>query len=361
MPSVISVSTYAPPFVLTQEETRQFAKQLFAESFPDIDRMLAVFQNGEIEKRHFVAPLEWFKKERTLSEKNQMYIEQSVKLGAEAIERCLRNEQSLKEEIGYDEIDAIIFISSTGFATPSIEARLMNELSFSETTKRIPIWGLGCAGGAAGISRAYEYCLAYPMAKVLVVCIELCSLTFQRDDHSKSNLIGTSLFADGVACALIVGDAVDARRISKKQTIPYITKTGSYLMPNSLDVMGWDVRDDGLYVIFSRFIPNIIEKWLKPTVEKFLSDEISHGQITEYIFHPGGKKVLDAYEKAFALAEGKLDKAKEVLRTYGNMSAPTVLYVLNECLQEEKKRGDSGLMGALGPGFSAELLLLEWR
>lgn len=361
VPSIISVSTYQPPYELSQEVTSEFAKQLFAKSFPDIERLLKVFQNGEIEKRHFTAPLHWYEKDHSLSEKNQLYIEQSLNFGVQAIKRCLQNNDYLNDEVPYEDIDAIIFISSTGFSTPSMEARLMNELPFSETTKRIPIWGLGCAGGAAGISRAYEYCLAYKKAKVLVVCIELCSLTFQKKDHSKSNLIGTSLFADGIACALVVGDEVDAHKLSKKKTIPFIRKTGSYLMPASLDVMGWDVRDDGLYVVFSRFIPSIIESWLKPIVEKFLPEELAVEQVREFILHPGGKKIIDAYERTFHLSEQQTKYARDVLRMNGNMSSPTVLYVLDECLQEEKVRGDYGLMGALGPGFSAELLLLEWR
>lgn len=238
----------------------------------------------------------------------------------------------------------------------------MNELPFTKNTKRIPIWGLGCAGGAAGVSRAYEYCLAYPEAKVLVLCIELCSLTFQRNDRTKSNVIGTSLFADGVACALLVGDEVDVIEWSNIDTLPHIHSTGSYLMPHSEDVMGWDVKDNGLYVVFSRDIPNIIREWLKPTTEEFLQQaNIELTDIKEFIFHPGGKKVLDAYEEALNIPNTMTQRSRNVLRDNGNMSSPTVLYVLNECMKEPKAKGDIGIMGALGPGFSAELLQLEWQ
>ena len=361
MPSIISVSTYHPPYVLSQEVTREFAKQLFSQSFKDIGRMLAVFHNGEIEKRHFAVPLEWFIEEHSFAEKNELYIEYATKFSINVIDACLKNEAFLREEVRYEDIDAIFFISSTGIATPTIEARVMNELPFLETTKRIPLWGLGCAGGAGGISRAYEYCLAYPRAKVLVVCVELCSLTFQKNDHSKSNIIGTSLFADGAACVLVAGDEANIGQLSKEETNVHIVKTGSYLLRNSLDVMGWDIRDDGWYVVFSRFIPHYIETWLKPAVEKFMPEEVSLEDIRYFIFHPGGKKILDAYERVFSLEKDTLKNARDVLKNYGNMSSQTVLYVLHECLKETRQAGAYGLMGALGPGFSSELLLLEWR
>lgn len=362
MPAILSVSTFTPPYSLSQEVTCQFVKELFSESFQDLTRLLTVFQNGQIEKRNFAVPLEWFCHDHDLKERNDLYLELATDFGVEVISACLKNSSYLKKTINYEEIDAIFFVSSTGIATPSIDARIMNKLPFSQETKRIPLWGLGCAGGAAGLSRAYEFCLAYPAAKVLVVCIELCSLTFQKNDRSKSNLIGTSLFADGAACALVVGDEVRMNEYAKMQTIPIILQTGSYLMPDSLDVMGWDVRQNGLYVIFSRDIPNIIQNWLKPAVEKFLQKKhLELARIDEFILHPGGKKVLDAYESALQLDQTKTSKSRSVLKTNGNMSSPTVLYVLDECLKDEKESEIYGLMGALGPGFSAELLLLQWK
>ena len=172
----------------------------------------------------------------------------------------------------------------------------MNLLPFRDDTKRVPIWGLGCAGGAAGISRAYEYCLAYPTANVLVLSVELCSLTFQKDDYSKSNLVGASLFSDGVACALVAGDYSN---IKANQPMPKIIATSSKFMPDSEDVMGWDVKNSGLHVIFSKSIPSIITKWLGPFVHEFLSvNELTKDDITHFVAHPGGKKVLESYEAA---------------------------------------------------------------
>ncbi|SDZ52001.1 alkylresorcinol/alkylpyrone synthase [Evansella caseinilytica] len=363
MPAIVSVQRCIPKYQMEQQETEEIVRELFAEAFPDIDRLLRIFRNGQIEKRHFVVPKEWFQEEHSFEAKNQLYMKEAVSLGTKAVQRCLNNRAHLMRPIKPEEVDAIFFVSSTGLATPSIEARIMNLLPFSPHTKRIPLWGLGCAGGGAGISRAYEYCLAFPDAKVLVLCIELCSLTFQHKDTSKSNLVGTSLFADGVACALVVGDDV----VKKSDTVttgavPFITGTQTTLMPRSEDVMGWEVKNSGLHVIFSRDIPSIIDQWLKPNVDSFLQ---KHGyalkDITHFVAHPGGKKVIDAYEAGLSLPEGLTMFSKNVLKQFGNMSSPTVLYVLQETMSAVPAEGSIGLMTALGPGFSSELVLLHWR
>jgi alkylresorcinol/alkylpyrone synthase len=361
MPAIISIAEAIPPYEIKQAQVSEFAKELFSQSFRDIDRLLKAFQNGQIEKRHFVKSLDWFKEEHSFEDKNNAYIEAAVTLGKEAIEKCLSNQLFLTRNILYEEIDAILFISSTGIATPSIEARIMNKLSFNPHTKRIPIWGLGCAGGASGLSRANEYCRAFPKAKVLVLSVELCSLTFQRNDLSKSNLIGTSLFADGIACVLVCGDAVLKDDILKRGTFPSIMATQSTLMPNSLDVMGWTLKEKGLFVIFSRDIPHIIEEWLKPNVSEFLEEnQIKLSQVNHFIAHPGGKKVLDAYITSLGLPPEMIELSHEVLKQYGNMSSATIFYVLKKFMEQDIPKGEIGLCTALGPGFSSELLLLRW-
>lgn len=361
MPAILSVGEAPPQYEITQTEVMDFSRKLFTDAFHDIERLLKAFQHGQIIKRHFARSIDWFAKERSFKEKNDAYIETAIQLGTKAIENCLKNKDYLKKPIDYEEIDAIFTISSTGLATPSIEARIMNILPFSIHTKRIPIWGLGCAGGASGLSRAYEYCLAFPKAKVLVLTIELCSLTFQKNDLSKSNLIGSSLFADGVACAFIVGDQVQKESISQLTSYPTILATKSTTMKDSLDVMGWEVKENGLYVVFSKDIPSIIEKWLKPNVNSFLSENgCQLEELQHFIAHPGGKKVLDAYVKSLQLPEEMLEISSSVLKNYGNMSSTTILYVLNQTMKVAKKQ-DLGLATALGPGFSSELLLLQWR
>ncbi|MFB6466071.1 type III polyketide synthase [Cytobacillus sp. Hz8] len=361
MPTIVSVAEALPHFELKQAAVLDFARELFSESFKDIERLLTVFQNGCIEKRYFVKELSWFKEEHSFAEKNNAYIESAINLGSKAILNCLRNPHFLAREIACEEIDAIFFISSTGIATPSIEARIMNILPFSEETKRIPIWGLGCCGGASGLSRAYEYCRAYPGSKVIVLSVEICSLTFQRNDLSKSNLIGTSLFADGVACCLIVGDEVNMNEWCQLTAYPKIIATRSVTMKNSLDVMGWDVRNEGLYVIFSKDIPSIIEKWLRPNVQQFLENEkILIEEIQHFIAHPGGKKVLEAYQHSLKFPSQMTDESFHVLKNYGNMSSATILYVLKQFLAKGRG-GELGLATSLGPGFSSEILLLRWE
>ncbi|HAQ06586.1 MAG TPA: type III polyketide synthase [Bacillus bacterium] len=361
MPRIISAAEAVPPYSIEQEKVMDFSEKIFSESFSDIKRLLTVFQNGQIEKRHFAKDLDWFEQDRTFEEKNNAYIEAAVELGAAAITSCLTSNEFLKKSISLEDIDAIFTITSSGLATPSIEARIMNILPSSQYTKRIPIWGLGCAGGASGLSRAHEFCLAYPKSKVLVLSIELCSLTFQRNDRSKSNLIGTSLFADGVACTLVCGEESGYEAYSKRAASPRIIGTQSTTMPDSLNVMGWEIKNDGLYVVFSKDIPSIIENWLQPNVVRFLTEHgVSVRNLDHFIAHPGGRKVLEAYVSALQLPEAMIDVSLNVLKEYGNMSSATILYVLKRFMEKAEK-GDLGLAAALGPGFSSELLLMRWE
>ncbi|MBO9128193.1 3-oxoacyl-[acyl-carrier-protein] synthase III C-terminal domain-containing protein [Bacillus sp. 165] len=360
MPKIMSVGICPPEHIITQETVVSFAKELFGGAFKDMKRLLQVFENGQIKKRHFAKDLSWFECDHSFEEKNNTYIECAVEYGCEAIRNCLHNSCYLHEPVSSEDIDAFFFISSTGMATPTIDAKIMNILPFSPHTKRIPIWGLGCAGGAAGLSRAFEYCKAFPKAKVLVLAVELCSLTFQRNDTSKSNLIGTSLFADGIACVLIAGDEADA--ISKLSALPHYVDSQSTLMKNAEDVMGWDIRNEGLFVIFSKDIPTIIKSWLRPTIAGFLQKHnMTMQHIQHFIAHPGGKKVLEAYHEALGMEEDMTAEALQVLQEYGNMSSVTVLYVLDQCMKKHIKKGDMGVAAALGPGFSSEFVLLRWE
>jgi len=363
MPTIISVGEYNPPYELKQELTVKFARNLFQDSYPDIDRLLQVFKNGDIKKRHFSNPLEWYKKSHSFEEKNNTYIDKAVEYGVKAVRNCLQNSQFLKKSIPYEEIDAFIFISTTGISTPSIDVKIMNALPFSSHSKRIPIWGLGCAGGASGLARAFEFCKAYPKAKVLVLSVELCSLTFQKDDMSKSNIIGTSLFADGVSCACVVGDEVEIETFSKLDYYPNIIGTHSTLMKDSEDVMGWNIKNKGLFVIFSKSIPVLIKSWLKENITDFLKDNrVSLDKVSRFIAHPGGKKVLDAYESSLEFSTEMTAISRQVLKEHGNMSSATILYVLKRFMESRDISAEEfGLVTALGPGFSCELLLVQWR
>lgn len=359
MPIIASVSTVNPTYSVQQSDAEKLTYALFKNNFKNIERLLKVFDNGEIDQRYLCMPLKWYRETHDFEERNQLYIEHAVNYGVQAIQKCLNNPTQLDRPISPAEIDAIFYISSSGIATPSIEARIMNELPFSTHTKRIPIWGLGCAGGAAGLSRAYEYCLAYPQANVLVLAIEFCSLTFQKENYTKSNLIGASLFADGIACALVTGEDSAIHTTKPK---PKIIGTASKFMPNSEDVMGWDIQNNGFHVIFSKSIPTIITKWLGPFVHNFLEKyALTEHDVEHFIAHPGGKKVLLAYEDALHFQQNKTIISREILRNYGNMSSPTILYVLKQFLENNPQSKEIGLMAALGPGFCGELLLLRWE
>ncbi|MFD1707199.1 type III polyketide synthase [Siminovitchia sediminis] len=358
MAYILSVGTGVPEHKISQDDAMEFTRHLFSRSFHQIDRLLKVFHNGEIEKRHIAKEIDWYREDHSFADKNDAFIEAAVSLSIQAIRNCL-SVKMLQEEVRYEEIDAIFMVCTTGLATPSLEARIMNALPFSRHTKRIPIWGLGCAGGAAGLSRAFEYCKAFPSSKVLLVAVELCSLTFQKNDLSKSNIIGTSLFADGAAAVLLCGD--HSKRPGDRP-YPKVLDSKSTLLDDSLDVMGWDVKDEGLFVVFSKDIPTLVERWLEPNVCDFLQKhQMDVQDIHCFIAHPGGKKVITAYEKALNLEREKTAEALKVLRNYGNMSSPTVLFVLQHFLQKNIQTGRYGLITALGPGFSSELLLVRWE
>lgn len=358
MPWIEAVGTALPPHLIRQDEAKAYARQLFADSIPQLERYLSVFDHAEIEQRYFAAPLEWFGQPHPFSHKNQLYVQSAVELGEAAIRNCLQN-----SDWSIEEVEHLILVSSTGLATPSLDAHLMNRLPLSRHVRRSPLWGLGCVGGAMGLSRAFEYVLAFPESAVLLVCIELCGLTFQLRNRDKSNLVATSLFADGAAAALITGDR--ARRSSK--VLPGWLDHASMTWPHSLDVMGWKVTDEGLDVIFSREIPRLVRQSMREVVEGFLQghtwrerEPVEIGQLSHLIAHPGGKKVLEAYQQSLEVPEERLAPSRRVLRRYGNMSSPTVLFVLKEVMQQPVKRGELGLLFALGPGFSAEQLLLRW-
>ncbi|MCF6093769.1 type III polyketide synthase [Microaerobacter geothermalis] len=361
MSTISSVGVAVPPYRISQDLAKQLVKKLFNHSFRDIDRLLTVFENSQIETRYFSVPPKWFEQDHDQEEKNRLYIETAERLGMEAINKCLD-----PINLHPSEIDYFIFVSTTGFATPSMDARLINLLNMKPQIKRTPIWGLGCAGGAVGLTRAYEYARAFPDSIVLVLAIELCGLTFLQNDHSKSNLIGTSLFADGAAAVLVMGhEALHQRKTNLAEIhspMPQVVDTMSTTWKDSLDVMGWDITNSGLKVIFSRDIPSIVNKWMKSNVLQFLDRfQLSMDDIRHFITHPGGMKVIAAYEESLGIPSQKLSSAKQVLKDYGNMSSPTVLFVLQQVLESPVHKGDYGLIAALGPGFSSELLLVQWN
>src|SRR5690625_2397821 len=357
---ICSVGKGIPENNLHQEEVKQLVQQVFAKESRKVTRLLPVFDHAKIENRQFVVDKNWFEKEHTFEDQNQIYQEKAIHYSLEAIDHCLHHEHFLTREIPYEAIDLIAFVSSTGISTPSIDAFLMNERLFRNDVARMPLWGLGCAGGAIGLSKVFDWISANPTKTALLVCCELCSLTFQKEDVKKSNLIGTALFGDGAAALLVMGED-SSYRSKSKGTQPKIKQVHSYTKKNSMDVMGWKVSNTGLEVIFSKSIPSLVNSMWKKHVQKFLNCHgLTEPDIHSFIAHPGGKKVLEAMKESLNTSVNKLSHSYEVLKNHGNMSSVTILYVLNEWMKESIPDQSYSILSALGPGFSSELLLLEW-
>jgi alkylresorcinol/alkylpyrone synthase len=350
VPRLASVGTSVPAHQVSQDQARSFAQRFFGRRFSDIEKRLELFEHTQIEKRHICVPVEWFDEPRSFVEKNATYIHEAQRLGEDAIHACLDGTGFTPQDIDY-----LVFVSTTGLATPSIDARLIGRMGMRPDTRRTPIWGLGCAGGVAGLAHAYHHALGHPNSRTLVLAVELCSLTFHFGDQSKSNLVATALFGDGAAAVLVTGDEVDANGAE-------IVDSRSTLFPDSLDVMGWNFESEGMQVVFSRAIPGIVLREAEQNIGDFLaSHDLSIRDVEHLITHPGGVKVMEAYEQALSLTNGKLDTAREILRDYGNMSSASVLFVLERYLQTRSPgAGSWGLMTALGPGFSSEQVLLRF-
>ncbi len=342
-PRVLAVATAVPPFALGQSEvTRRFELALGPRSH-EIVRLLPMFGNTGIERRYSCVPIEWYEQLHDWPERNQVYLESALDLLESATRRVLEQAGRTPEEI-----DVVVAVSTTGIATPSLDALLMERMQLRRTVKRLPIFGLGCAGGAIGLARAATMARSAPESLVLFLVVELCALWFRRDDFSKSNIVATALFGDGAAAALL----------SSTGEGPQIVAGGEHTWPDTLDVMGWDVTGEGLKAIFSRDIPQLVTTKLHDVAVAFLAEHgLTLRDVDSFVCHPGGAKVIEALEVAFELEPGALHSAREVLRDYGNMSAATVMFVLERLLagREQWKRA---LVSALGPGFTAGFTLL---
>jgi alkylresorcinol/alkylpyrone synthase len=291
-------------------------------------------------------PIEWYDRPHGWTERNQVYI-------ANALDLLETTTIKLLDHAGLDKtaIDAVVTVSTTGIATPSLDALLIERMGLRRDVRRLPIFGLGCAGGVVGLARAASQALAAPGETVLFLVVELCALAFRGDDWSKSNIVATALFGDGAAGALL----------STHGNGPAIVASTEHTWPGSLDVMGWDVADDGFKAVFSRDIPQLVTTELRAVAEAFLGRHgLALADIDRFLCHPGGAKVITALEHAFHLRHGALAGARITLRDYGNMSAATVLFVMDQ-MRAMGPQWNLGLMTALGPGFTAGFLLLANR
>lgn len=338
-----SLAVGTPPHITPQSQIREAATQLFPR-LAQRKSLFDVFENAQIDTRALAMPLEWYLQPRSFAEKNAVYVRSALEL-SERLSREALEQAGLRPQ----DIDGVVFVSSTGISTPSLDSALMQRLGISPQAARLPLWGLGCAGGAAGLSRSADL-LRAGRRNVLLVTAELCSLTLVQGNESGSNFVGTALFADGGSAAVLSSEAAPhaARLLGAYST----------LIPNSADVMGWDVTDDGLQVRFSRDIPALVLDMMKDNVREATASVGWQPQdIQHYAVHPGGVKVIAAYEQALNLPTGTLNLSRGVLRRYGNMSSPTVLFVLRELLDQQPM--GKTLLSAMGPGFCAEHALLE--
>ena len=341
-PRLLGLATAVPPNILRQSDVRAKAARFFgAES----ERLMPVFDNAGIEKRHGAVPIDWYLEPRGWIDRNDAYLAAALPLVEEAALAALA-----KAELGPEDIDTIITVSTTGIATPSLDALLMERLPFRRHAQRLPIFGLGCAGGVLGLSRAAALARAEPGSRVLLLVVELCTLSFRKNDRGKSNIVATALFGDGAAAAVISTDGEG----------PSLGPSGEHCWPDSLGIMGWDVAEDGLKAIFSRDIPALVRGEMRTVTDAFLArHDIDVGGFDAITCHPGGTKVVAALEEVFERPPGSMVEARQVLRDFGNMSAPTVLFVLQAMLKADARR--RLLLTAMGPGFCAAWQVLDNR
>ncbi|MBX0356268.1 type III polyketide synthase [Halobacillus sp. Nhm2S1] len=359
MPYILSSGVQCADYSCDQSDVQELVYELFPLKDHEKKRLMPIFEHANIEKRQFAAPLEWFKENHGLEERNHLYHTKALAYSLQAIASCLSN-LSGDDEFSTEDIDHLIFVSSTGISTPTLDAYIMNELGFREDTKRTPLFGLGCAGGTSGVAKAYEWLLGHPDQNVLVICAELCSLTFQAEDARVSNFVGTALFGDGASAVLVAGDHSSLLK-KIKHPLPKILNSHSKTKAHSTDVMGWRVVDTGFEVIFNKSIPRLVKEfWSVHAKEVVRSNDWQIEELPFIVAHPGGRKVLEAYEEVFNLKEGALSIPRKVLSSHGNMSSPTVHFVLHEVLKTQHEKGTKSIMTSLGPGFSSEIVSLEW-
>ena len=340
---LISTAIAVPDNILLQNDVAAAAGEIFGPRFREFDRMAKVFDSAGIHKRHAARPIDWFRQPRSWPERTAVYLEVASDLFVSA-ERKALDEAGLSAS----DIDTVVTVSSTGIATPSIEARVSDRLGFRPDIERVPVFGLGCAGGVSGFSIGARMAQARPGTNVLVVAIELCTLAFRLDEMTKANVVATALFGDGAAaCILRAGVG----------GLATVEAAGQHTWPDTLDIMGWSVDPEGFGVIFDRSIPPFAEAEMGPAVDGILGrNGLSRSQVDRFICHPGGAKVVEALEHALDLGQGALDVERDVLRDYGNMSAPTVLFVLDRIRRSGLP--PRAVLTAMGPGFSASCVSL---
>jgi alkylresorcinol/alkylpyrone synthase len=327
-----------------QSEAKKRAREAFGGKKELFDRLAGVFDNAGITKRHIVAPPDWYMSGHGWHDRNSLYLEATENMFVDAATAAIE-----KAGLQPDEIDGVVTVSTTGIATPSLEARAFKRMGFRHDIRRVPVFGLGCAGGVNGLSIASRLANADPGSNWLFVTVETCSISIRLDSDDPAAVVATALFGDGAAAAVVT---------SGEHSIARIKGSTEKIWPDTLRIMGWDVEDPGLAVVFDRAIPPFIEAELAQAVDEMCEQfGITFDEVDRMCCHPGGVKVIDAIETALKLNQGELNLEREVLNDYGNMSAPTVMFVLERLI--DRGLPEKVLMTAFGPGFTCAGLLLE--
>ena len=341
---LLSLATAVPDHIISQSQAAEASARLFADRFKEFRHLARVFDNAGIAKRHAARPLSWFEETHGWQDRMEAYEQVAGALFEETATRALD-----QAGLTAGEVDCVVTVSSTGITTPSLDARFAGRLGFRADIERVPVFGLGCAAGVSGFGIASRLARSRPGAVVLFVAIELCTLAFRLDELTKPNIIATALFGDGAAaCALRSG----------KGGVAEVESAGDHLFPDTLDIMGWKIDDTGLGILLAQGLPPFAEKELGSAIDGILARSgLKRGDIDRFICHPGGTKVVAAMESALSMAPNSLDIERSVLADYGNMSSPTVLFVLERAIS----RGlpDRAAMIAMGPGFTASCVTLR--
>ncbi len=351
-PIIASVVRALPPHYHSQAELSQGLQDYWRDGGHTFNksRVDSIHASVQVRGRHLAIPMADYPPLDTFEKRNTVWIREATRLGEVAVRAAVE-----KAGLQLKDIDVLCFTSITGLATPSIDARLVNRLGLRPDVKRVPIFGLGCVAGVAGTARVSDLLRGAPDQTAVLLSVELCSLTVQRSDLSLSNIIASGLFGDGASAVVIRGGSADGSG-------PRVVASESVFYPGTEDVMGWDFLDTGFKVVLSARVPEMVTSYVRGNVDGFLSKHgLTRKDITHWVAHTGGPKVLEAFETALELPPNALARSWESLRSVGNLSSSSVLYVLADLIESgAPKKGDVGLMMAMGPGFCAELVLLRW-
>uniref|UniRef100_A0AAU3H473 Type III polyketide synthase n=1 Tax=Streptomyces sp. NBC_01401 TaxID=2903854 RepID=A0AAU3H473_9ACTN len=352
MTRIAAVHGVLPPHRHTQGDITDMVARTCLPAGADRRVLDRIHANAGVRTRNMVLPLDRYGELDGFGAANDVFIDSAVGLGAEAVRGALR-----KAGLRPEDVDLLMFTSVTGIAAPSIDARLVGRLGLRPDVKRLPVFGLGCVAGAAGVARLHDYLLGRPGQVAVLLSVELCSLTFQRDDDSAANLVATALFGDGAAAAVLVGGDHPAPTEG-----PEVVDTRSRLYPDTGHVMGWDIRGSGFTVVLDPAVPDVVRRYLAEDVGGFLAEHgLKPKDIARWVSHPGGPKVLEAVSDVLSLPQGALDVTWRSLADVGNLSSSSVLHVLRDTMEQPRPEpGTPGLLMAMGPGFCCELVLLRW-